>query len=231
MSRIASNLQVVISLIEKVSLEVGGQVKLLAVSKTQSSEIIREAYAAGQHRFAENYLQEAMAKMAELNDLAIEWHFIGPLQANKTKYVSESFAWVHSIDREKIARRLAEARPSNLPPLNICVQVNISDEDTKSGVAPEEAQALCEAVAAFPNLHLRGLMTIGRPHLSEPEQRSQFHAMKALFDQLNASGLQMDTLSMGMTDDMRAAVLEGATMVRVGSAIFGARPRGYIPLS
>jgi len=231
MSRIASNLQVVISLIDKVSHEVGGQVKLLAVSKTQSPEIIREAYAAGQHRFAENYLQEAITKMAELNDLAIEWHFIGPLQANKTKPVAESFAWVHSIDREKIARRLSEARPANLPPLNVCVQVNISDEDTKSGIAPEEAQALCETVAALPNLHLRGLMTIGRPHLNELEQRSQFHAMKVLFDQLNASGLQMDTLSMGMTDDMRAAVLEGATMVRVGSAIFGARPRGHTPLS
>jgi PLP dependent protein len=223
MNRIASNLQAVKALISEISQDAGGQVELLAVSKTQSAEVIREAFAAGQHCFAENYLQEAQTKMAALHDLPIEWHFIGPIQSNKTKPIAESFAWAHSVDREKIARRLAEARPAGMPPLNVCVQVNISHEDTKSGVAPADAEPLCRTVAELSNLRLRGLMTIGDPRLDESGQRRQFHVMKELFDGLNDSGLQMDTLSMGMTHDMRAAILEGATMVRVGTAIFGAR--------
>lgn len=223
MNRIASNLQAVKALIAEISQVGDRQVELLAVSKAQSAEVIREVFAAGQHCFAENYLQEAQTKMAALRDLPIEWHFIGPIQSNKTKPIAESFAWAHSVDREKIARRLAEARPAGMPPLNVCVQVNISQEDTKSGVAPADAELLCRAVAELSNLRLRGLMTIGDPRLDEPGQRRQFHVMKELFDGLNDSGLQMDTLSMGMTHDMRAAILEGATMVRVGTAIFGAR--------
>ncbi|HVK55428.1 MAG TPA: YggS family pyridoxal phosphate-dependent enzyme [Burkholderiales bacterium] len=223
MNRIASNLQDVKALIEEISQDTGRQVELLAVSKAQSAEVIREAFAVGQHCFAENYLQEAQTKMAALHDLPIEWHFIGPIQSNKTKPIAESFAWAHSVDREKIARRLAEARPAGMQPLNVCVQVNISQEDTKSGVAPADAEPLCRTVAELSNLRLRGLMTIGDPRLDEPGQRRQFHVMKELFDGLNDSGLQMDTLSMGMTHDMRAAILEGATMVRVGTAIFGAR--------
>jgi pyridoxal phosphate enzyme (YggS family) len=223
MSRIAANLQVVKSQISKVAQAAGNRVELLAVSKTQSSEIIREAYAAGQLCFAENYLQEAQIKMAELDDLPIEWHFIGPIQTNKTRPIAESFAWVHSVDREKTARRLAEARPAGMQPLNICIQINISNEDTKSGVNPQDAEALCRTVAGFPGLSLRGLMTIGDPKLDESGQRRQFHAMKELFDRLNNAGFRLDTLSMGMTQDMGAAILEGATMVRVGTAIFGPR--------
>jgi len=217
-------LQAELALIAEVSGKVGRKVELLAVSKTQSPEAIREAYRAGQRCFAENYLQEAITKMAELQDLPIEWHFIGPVQSNKTKPIAESFAWVHSVDREKIAHRLAEARSQEMPPLNVCVQVNISDEDTKSGVSPDDAEGLCRVITELPNLRLRGLMTIGRPELDEPHQRRQFHAMKALFDRLNHAGLQIDTLSMGMTYDMRAAILEGATIVRIGTAIFGPRP-------
>jgi pyridoxal phosphate enzyme (YggS family) len=223
MSGIATNLQAVKSFIKEVSHKVGSRVELLAVSKSQMPEIIRDAYAAGQHCFAENYLQEAAAKMVELDDLAIEWHFIGPVQSNKTKSIAEFFTWVQSVDREKIARRLAEARPAGMLPLNICVQVKISNEDTKSGVTPADAESLCRVVADLPTLRLRGLMAIGDPELDESGQRRQFRVMKELFDRLNASGLQMDTLSMGMTHDMHAAILEGATMVRVGTAIFGPR--------
>ena len=227
MSRIASNMQLnlraVASCVADVSRQVGGRVDILAVSKAQTAQTIRAAWDAAQRAFAENYVQEAQGKMAELADLAIEWHFIGPLQSNKTKAVAESFAWVHTVDREKIARRLAAARPAAMPPLNICVQVNISGEATKNGVAPDEARTLCQVVATLPSLRLRGLMTIGHPGLDEAGQRQQFRAMKTLFDAINAAGPAMDTLSMGMSDDMRAAILEGSTMVRVGTAIFGAR--------
>ena len=232
MSRIVPNLQLnlhaVKSFVAEVSGQVGGRVEILAVSKTQTAQTVRAAWEAGQHAFAENYVQEAQAKMAELVDLAIEWHFIGPLQSNKTKPVAEGFAWVHTVDREKIARRLAEARPAGMVPLNVCVQVNISGEDTKSGVAPPDAETLCRVVAGLPKLRLRGLMTIARPGLDEAGQRQQFRAMKVLFEAINGAGLApdmqpMDTLSMGMSDDMRAAILEGSTMVRVGTAIFGRR--------
>jgi len=219
------NLRAVKSFVAEVAGQTGSQVAVIAVSKTQTVDAIRSAWAAGQVAFAENYLQEALEKMAQLADLPIEWHFIGPLQSNKTRAVAERFAWVHTLDREKIAQRLSEARPAGIPPLNICVQVNISGEETKHGVPPEDAEALCHAVAGLPGLSLRGLMTIGRPGLDEGSQRRQFRAMKSLFDQINGTGLAMDTLSMGMSDDMRAAILEGSTLVRVGTAIFGERPQ------
>jgi len=226
MSRIATNLQAVKSHICEVLPKTAKQVELLAVSKGQVAELIRDAYLAGQHCFAENYLQEAIEKMAQLRDLPIEWHFIGPVQSNKTKPIAESFAWVQSVDREKIARRLSESRPASMPPLNVCVQINISNEATKSGVSPADAEALCNVVAGLPGLRLRGLMTIGHPELNESDQRRQFQSMKALFDHLVAAGLQIDTLSMGMSHDMDAAIFEGATMVRIGTAIFGERQPG-----
>lgn len=229
MSRIAANLQMnlraVQALVSEISGQIGSRVAILAVSKTQTPETIRAAWVAGQRCFAENYLQEALPKIAALADLPIEWHFIGPLQSNKTRAVAENFAWVHTLDREKTARRLSEARSAAMMPLNVCVQVNISDEESKSGVAPAEVETLCRQVATLPNLRLRGLMTISRPGLDEAAQRRQFRAMKALSGRINASGLLMDTLSMGMSEDLRAAILEGATMVRVGTAIFGERQR------
>ncbi len=217
-------MQAVMSLVAGLAQQAGGRVDVLAVSKAQTAETIRQAWAAGQQRFAENYLKEALPKMTALADLPVEWHFIGPIQSNKTGPIAEHFSWVHSVDREKIANRLAEARPAGKAPLNVCVQVNISAEESKSGVAPEDVEALCRAVASLPNLRLRGLMTVGRAGLAEAAQRQQFRAMKALFDSLNDAGLAMDTLSMGMTDDMRGAILEGATMIRIGTAIFGERP-------
>ena len=219
------NLQAVKSFVAEVAGRTGNRVSVIAVSKTQTADAIRCAWAAGQVAFGENYLQEALDKMAQLTDFPIEWHFIGPLQSNKTKAVAERFAWLHTLDREKIAQRLSESRSASVPPLNVCVQVNISGEETKHGVPPEDAEALCYAVAALPRLRLRGLMTIGRPGLDEGSQRRQFRAMKSLFDQINGTGLAMDTLSMGMSDDMHAAILEGSTMVRVGTAIFGERVR------
>jgi len=200
-------------------------VTLLAVSKTFSADAVRAAHAAGQRAFGENYVQESIDKIDALADLraGLEWHFIGPLQSNKTRPVAERFDWVHSVDRLKIAQRLAEQRPAHLPPLNVCVQVNISGEASKSGVAPDEVAEVARAVAALPSLRLRGLMAI--PELaSDPDaQRAPHRALRALFDTLRAGGLPLDTLSMGMSADLEAAVLEGATIVRVGTAIFGAR--------
>lgn len=228
MSRLAVNLQlnlqILMARVTALSRQVGRDVAILAVSKTQLAETVRAAWSAGQVRFAENYVQEALSKMTELADLPLEWHFIGPLQSNKTRAVAERFSWVQTVDREKIARRLAEARPATMPPLNVCVQVNISGEHTKSGVPPDEAEGLCRVVACLPKLRLRGLMVIGRPGLNLVAQRQQFRDMKVLFERINALGLAMDTLSMGMSEDMEAAIQEGATMVRVGTAIFGARP-------
>ncbi len=199
-------------------------VALLAVSKTQPAATIRAAAATGQRRFGENYLQEALAKMAELGDLDLEWHFIGPLQSNKTRPVAEHFAWVHSVDRLKLAERLSAQRPAALPPLNVCLQVNISAEASKSGCSLAELPALARAVAALPRLRLRGLMAIPAPAEGLEQQRQPFRRLREALEQLNAAGLQLDTLSMGMSDDLEAAVAEGATLVRVGSAIFGARP-------
>ncbi|MGK8205063.1 YggS family pyridoxal phosphate-dependent enzyme [Burkholderia cenocepacia] len=200
-------------------------VSLLAVSKTFPADDVRAAHAAGQRAFGENYVQESVDKIDALADLraSLEWHFIGPLQSNKTRAVAERFDWVHSIDRLKIAQRLAEQRPAHLPPLNVCVQVNISGEASKSGVAPAEVADVARAVAALPSLRLRGLMAIPEPAADIETQRAPHRALRALFDALRTDGLPLDTLSMGMSADLDAAVLEGATIVRVGTAIFGAR--------
>jgi hypothetical protein len=198
-------------------------VKLLAVSKTKSAEAVREAHAAGQMAFGENYIQEGVDKIAALADLPLEWHCIGPIQSNKTKLVAENFAWVHSIDRFKIAERLSAQRPANLPPLQVCLQVNVDGGSNKSGVSPGELLALAQAVAKLPRLQLRGIMTIPEPAETEVAARKVHHEAKALFDSLNAADLRVDTLSMGMTGDLEAAIAEGSTCVRVGTAIFGAR--------
>ena len=200
------------------------EVTLLAVSKTFGAEAVRTAAAAGQRAFGENYVQEGIDKIAQLRDLALEWHCIGPLQSNKTRPVAEHFDWVHTVDRLKIAERLSAQRPEGLGPLNVCIQVNIDGGPTKSGVAPAEALALARAVAALPRLALRGLMTIPEPAPDFEAARAIHASAKALFDQLNAEGLGLDTLSMGMSADLEAAVDAGSTLVRVGTAIFGARP-------
>ncbi|MBX3644959.1 MAG: YggS family pyridoxal phosphate-dependent enzyme [Rubrivivax sp.] len=202
-------------------------VTLLAVSKTFGATPVREAHAAGQRDFGENYVQEALAKMDALADLRAElrWHFIGPLQSNKTRAVAEGFDWVHSVDRLKIAQRLAEQRPAHLPPLQLCLQVNISGEASKSGLRPDEVHAVAQAVAALPaqRVRLRGLMAIPEPVEDAAAQRRPHRALHELLTALNASGLALDTLSMGMSADLEAAVAEGATLVRVGTAIFGVR--------
>jgi pyridoxal phosphate enzyme (YggS family) len=200
-------------------------VALLAVSKTFPAEDVRAAFDAGQRAFGENYVQEAVEKITELTESRreIEWHFIGPLQSNKTKIVAENFDWVHSVDRLKIAQRLSEQRPNHLAPLNVCLQVNVSGEASKSGVVPDEALTLAHAIAALPNLTLRGLMAIPEPAGTLDEQRAPHRRLRELMEALRADGLELDTLSMGMSADMEAAILEGATMVRIGTAIFGAR--------
>jgi pyridoxal phosphate enzyme (YggS family) len=196
---------------------------LVAVSKTFSPDAVRAAHAAGQRDFGENQVQEAVAKLEALADLDLVWHFIGPIQSNKTRPVAERFAWVHSIDRLKIAERLSAQRPERLPPLQACIQVNVSGEATKSGAAPEAAPALARAVALLPHLRLRGLMAIPEPTDDPALQRRRFEDLRALKDRLGAQGLALDALSMGMSDDLEAAIAAGATMVRVGTAIFGAR--------
>ncbi len=202
-----------------------GQVKLLAVSKTKPAQMIRTAYDLGQRDFGENYLQEAMNKMlslAELND--IQWHFIGPIQSNKTKDIASSFHWVHGVERLKIARRLNEQRPAHLPPVNICLQVNISQEDSKAGVHPENLPELVQSVSILPNLKLRGLMAIPTPESDPEKQRIPFRKLASLMADINANqSLDMDTLSMGMSGDLNAAITEGSTIVRIGTALFGAR--------
>lgn len=195
-------------------------VGLLAVSKTKPAEAIRQAFAAGAHHFAENYLQEALEKQVELADLPLIWHFIGPIQSNKTKPIAEHFAWVHSVDRLKIAERLSAQRPAHLPALNICLQVNISGEASKSGCNPDELPALAQAVTQLPNIKLRGLMTIPEPTDDPHQQRAAFARLRELQNSLN---LDLDTMSMGMSDDLEAAIAEGATWVRIGTALFGAR--------
>ncbi len=208
-------------------------VTLLAVSKTQPPEAVRAAHAAGQRAFGENYVQEALAKIEALADLraGLEWHLIGPLQSNKTRPVAEAFDWVQSVDRLKIAERLSDQRPPGLPPLNVCLQVNVSGEASKSGVLPADAAALARAVAALPRdkVVLRGLMAIPEPVGDFEAQRAPHRALRALRDELNAQGLALDTLSMGMSADLEAAITEGATIVRVGTAIFGGRPARAAP--
>ena len=203
-------------------------VTLLAVSKTFGADAIAEAHAAGQRRFGENYVQEAIEKVAALEDLVPrpEWHLIGPLQSNKTRVVAATFDWVHTVDRLKIAERLSTQRPDGLAPLSVCLQVNISGEASKSGLTPDEVGAVAHAVATLPRLRLRGLMAIPEAIAGADfaAQRRPFKALRSLFDQLVGEALALDTLSAGMSDDLEAAILEGATMVRVGSAIFGRRP-------
>jgi pyridoxal phosphate enzyme (YggS family) len=200
-------------------------VTLLAVSKTFGADAVRAAHAAGCRAFGENYAQEALAKIESLADLrsTIEWHLIGPLQSNKTREVAAAFDWVHTLDRLKIAERLSAQRPAHLPALNVCVQVNVSGEASKSGVEPEQLAALAHAVAALPHLRLRGLMSIPEPVEGFEAQRAPHRRLRELFDALNGEGLALDTLSMGMSADLEAAIAEGATMVRIGSALFGAR--------
>jgi pyridoxal phosphate enzyme (YggS family) len=223
---VSENLQRVRQQIELAAVSAGRvaeAVKLLAVSKTMPAQAVREAYAAGQIAFGENYIQEGVDKMAELADLPLEWHCIGPIQSNKTKLVAENFAWVHSLDRLKIAERLSAQRPAHLPPLQVCLQVNVDGGANKSGVSPHDLLALAQAVAKLPQMKLRGLMTIPEPAENEAAARAVHHQAKELFDSLNAVGLNLDTLSMGMTADLGAAIAEGSTCVRVGTAIFGSR--------
>jgi PLP dependent protein len=230
MGSIGSHLQEVKRRIEAAATAAGrnaNSVTLLAVSKTFGADAVRSAFDAGQRAFGENYVQEALAKLEALADLRsrCEWHLIGPLQSNKTRPVAEAFDWVHSVDRLKIAQRLSEQRPPKLGPLNICLQVNVSGEASKSGIAPAELPALALAVAALPRVHLRGLMSIPEPAADFEAQRAPHRALAALLAELRAlPGLHtLDTLSMGMSADLEAAVAEGATLVRVGTAVFGAR--------
>ena len=228
MSTIERNLQAVRARIEAAALAAGrdpGKITLLAVSKTFSASDVRAAIAAGQCDFGENYLQEAMQKMDALSARSPIWHFIGPIQSNKTRAIAERFDWVHSVAREKIAQRLAETRPANREPLNICLQVNLGREESKSGVAAEAVLLLAEAERELPRLRLRGLMAIPESGGDMTLQRRRFASLRLLLEQLNAAGFGLDTLSMGMSQDLEAAVMEGATIVRVGTAVFGERKK------
>lgn len=226
MSTIAENISTLAERIRSAAQAVQrdpASVGLLAVSKTKPASDLRESYDAGLRDFGENYLQEALGKQAELSDLPLIWHFIGPIQSNKTRAIAEHFAWVHSVDRLKIAQRLSEQRPPELPPLNICIQVNVSGEASKSGCSPEDLPALAQAISALPNLKLRGLMAIPEPTDDRDEQNASFAAVSTLQAQLR---LPLDTLSMGMSHDLEAAIAQGATWVRIGTALFGARNYG-----
>lgn len=226
MDTIAANLQAVKARIARACAACGRHpqdVSLVAVSKTFGASAVAAAHAHGQCTFGENYVQEALEKIAALSDPAFEWHFIGPIQSNKTRAIAENFDWVHSVDRLKIAERLAVARPAGRAPLQVCIQVNIGDERTKSGVMPRQVLALARAVAALPRLTLRGLMAIPPATPDEVRQRRYFAELRHLKDTLTAAGFALDTLSMGMSGDLEAAIAEGATLVRVGTAIFGAR--------
>ena len=226
MTTIPGNLQHVRSRIATACQRAGRgveEVTLLAVSKTFGADAVRAAAAAGQRAFGENYIQEGVEKIAALRDLGLMWHCIGPIQSNKTRLVAEHFDWVHTVDRLKIAERLSAQRPADLPPLNVCIQVNIDGGANKSGVAPGEALALARAVAALPQLKLRGLMSIPEIAPDFEAARAVHAGARALFDQLNADGLGLDTLSMGMSDDLEAAIAAGSTVVRIGTAIFGSR--------
>ena len=230
MSTITDKLQAVDASIAAAAAQHGrarNEVRLLAVSKTVPAQAVLDAMDAGQRLFGENYLQEALDKIVAVAqarpDVAVEWHFIGPIQSNKTRPIATHFDWVHTVERLKIAQRLSEQRPAGMVPLNICLQVNISGETSKSGAAPAELAELAQAVAQLPNLRLRGLMAIPEPETDPARQRAAFAQVRALYEQLRAGGLALDTLSMGMSGDLAAAVAEGATIVRIGSAIFGQR--------
>ena len=223
MSTIADNILEVSSRIHAATLAANraeNSVHLLAVSKTKPAQDLREAYAAGLRDFGENYLQEALGKQLELADLPLIWHFIGPIQSNKTRAIAEHFAWVHSVDRLKIAQRLSEQRPADLPPLNICIQVNVSGEASKSGCTPADLPALAKAISELPRIKLRGLMAIPEPTEDRAAQDAAFAAVQSLQASLN---LPLDTLSMGMSHDLESAIAQGATWVRIGTALFGAR--------
>ena len=227
MTTIADNLQTVRSRIAAACAQAQRpvtDVTLLAVSKTFGPQAVREAHAAGQTAFGENYIQEAVEKMALLPGLPLQWHCIGPIQSNKTRLVATHFDWAHTVDRLKIAQRLSEQRPEALPPLSVCIQVNVDGGPTKAGVAPGEVLALARDVASLPRIRLRGLMTIPEPAADFAAQKALHLRARALFDELRAAGLPLDTLSMGMTADLEAAIAAGSTMVRVGTAIFGGRP-------
>ncbi|AYF51444.1 MULTISPECIES: YggS family pyridoxal phosphate-dependent enzyme [Pseudomonas] len=226
MSTIADNIGLVSQRIRAAADAVqrdASSIHLLAVSKTKPAQAVREAYAAGLLDFGENYLQEALGKQAQLTDLPLSWHFIGPIQSNKTRAIAENFAWVHSVDRLKIAQRLSEQRPADLPPLNICIQVNVSGEASKSGCTPADLPALANAISALPRLKLRGLMAIPEPTEDRSAQDAAFAAVRELQASLN---LALDTLSMGMSHDLESAIAQGATWVRIGTALFGARDYG-----
>ena len=226
MSTIADNIELVSQRIRAAADAAqrdANSVHLLAVSKTKPAQAVREAYAAGMRDFGENYLQEALGKQAELTDLPLSWHFIGPIQSNKTRAIAENFAWVHSVERLKIAQRLSEQRPADLPPLNICIQVNVSGEASKSGCTPADLLALAQAISALPRLQLRGLMAIPEPTEDRAAQDAAFATVRELQAGLN---LPLDTLSMGMSHDLESAIAQGATWVRIGTALFGARDYG-----
>jgi len=226
MATIAVNLQAVRARIRRAAQAVGrkpGDIALVAVSKTFPAEYIAQAHAAGQMAFGENYAREAVEKITKLTQLPLEWHFIGPVQSNKTNNIAPRFQWVHSVEREKIALRLDAARPDGLPPLNVCIQINVSGETAKSGVEPGEELKLAEAIARLPRLKLRGLMAIPEPTPDPALRQRRFALLRELKERLVARGHVLDTLSMGMSDDLEAAIAEGATMVRVGTAIFGKR--------
>ncbi|OAI95051.1 YggS family pyridoxal phosphate-dependent enzyme [Pseudomonas putida] len=226
MSTLADNLSTLAARIQAAATAAGrdpANIQLLAVSKTKPASAVREAFAAGVRDIGENYLQEALGKQAELADLPLTWHFIGPIQSNKTRAIAEHFDWVHSVDRLKIAQRLSEQRPDHLAPLNLCLQVNVSGEASKSGCTPQELPALAQAVAALPRLRLRGLMAIPEPTDDRAAQDAAFARVRELQDSL---GLGLDTLSMGMSHDLESAIAQGATWVRIGTALFGARDYG-----
>lgn len=231
MQSIFNNLQAIRSKIDAIALTKNGlfsaeqlnKVQLLAVSKAQPVAAIREAYQVGVRLFGENYLQEALDKQRQLTDLNIEWHFIGPIQSNKTQLIAQHFAWVQSVDRLKIAQRLNDARPDNLPALQICLQVNISGEASKSGVGPADLAELAAAVSKLPRLQLRGLMAIPAPTQDVQLQNKQFSQVRQCYEQLQEIGFNLDTLSMGMSEDFESAILQGATMVRIGAGLFGVR--------
>jgi hypothetical protein len=228
MSPIAANLQAVKQRIGAAARAAGrsaDSVQLVAVSKTFPPEAVREAAGAGQRDFGENYVQEGIEKIQALEDLNLVWHYIGPIQSNKTRAIAAHFDWVHSIDREKIAARLSEARAADRAELQVCIQVNVSGEASKSGVAPEEVASLVKKVAGLPRLRLRGLMAVPEPTPDQELQRRRFAQLRGLRDALNRDGFALDALSMGMSADLEAAIAEGATMVRVGTAVFGEREK------
>lgn len=226
MPTILDNLAAVRSAITDTAMQFGrdpADIRLLAVSKTFPVEAIREAISGGQREFGENYLQEALVKIKALRDEELAWHFIGRIQSNKTRDIAEHFDWVHTVDRDRVARRLNEQRESERAPLNVCLQVNLDDEAQKSGVSPANLPALAQSVAQLPRLRLRGLMAIPAPRTSFEEQRDVFARLRRLGESLRADGIQLDTLSIGMSGDMTAAIAEGSTLVRIGTAIFGSR--------